>query len=525
MWCARSVIAILCIVIGSASGAEFVVESATPLSIISSDLNSDGNPDLVVNCSGFLVVLERTSTDGAALTYSTSLNLDLPDNCDIGVFFTVADVNSDGKPDIIGASSAGNIILYLRNSPDGASPTFLPPESLTLPIGSRPKQIVIADANGDGKPDIISNNTNSGTPAAQVHDSVSVFLRNSSDGASLAFDPVQHFVIGGDATHINPWGLSVVDVNGDGKMDVVTSIRPGGVQQVSILLRTSADAALLAFAAPTTITDDNLDSVSRAIVADVNEDGKPDIVSTGNGGVVVFIRTSADGASPLQYSLPAAKFASGVSTLIVASDFDGDGNTDLLATNTATGSNSVGFLRRISADGAPLQYSAAALFRVGAAPTSIDIADMDADGKLDIVVPNSNGPSAIVLTASELNGTMGVPGPQGPAGPAGPGGTAGPPGATGATGATGPQGVAGPQGPAGADGSMGLQGPVGPQGPAGEPATGGGAQPANPSGTIIKILEGAPVPAGYVLVGSVVERIRGINGKMQRVTLIVYKKE
>ncbi|WP_270406434.1 Gly-Xaa-Xaa repeat protein [Bacillus paranthracis] len=71
------------------------------------------------------------------------------------------------------------------------------------------------------------------------------------------------------------------------------------------------------------------------------------------------------------------------------------------------------------------------------------------------------------LQTALVNSASFIQGPTGPTGPAGATGATGPQGNTGATGATGPQGVQGPAGATGATGPQGIQGPAGATGATG----------------------------------------------------------
>lgn len=143
--------------------------------------------------------------------------------------------------------------------------------------------------------------------------------------------------------------------------------------------------------------------------------------------------------------------------------------------------------------------------------------------------PGAQGPAGAIGPQGPEGapGAQGAPGPQGPAGPTGPQGAEGPQGATGPAGAEGPQGVpgapgaAGPQGPAGSAGPAGPQGFPGPQGPTG---------PAGPqgegvfSGSMVMVPSGAPVPAGYVYVGTF-DLIPSSGGRSAAIAVDVYRKQ
>src|SRR5205823_2025589 len=62
----------------------------------------------------------------------------------------VADINGDGRPDLVVSDSSGNNIGVLQGNGDG---TFRAPIGLTA--GTMPSFVVTADVNSDGRPDII----------------------------------------------------------------------------------------------------------------------------------------------------------------------------------------------------------------------------------------------------------------------------------------------------------------------------------------------------------------------------------
>ena len=114
----------------------------------------------------------------------------------------VADVNGDGKPDLVVANRSSNTVSVLLGNGDG---TFAAQQTFTTSVRD-PYSVAVADINGDGKPDIVVANASSNT--------VSVLLGNG-DGT---FGAQQTFAVGG-----SPFTVAVADLNRDGRLDLVTA--------------------------------------------------------------------------------------------------------------------------------------------------------------------------------------------------------------------------------------------------------------------------------------------------------------
>jgi hypothetical protein len=500
MRCARSLIVFVCVVVNSASAAEFAVDGR-PESVAVADVDGDGKIDIAIGSDNSIIVIGRSSIVGATLEMKQSVKLATPGEQQCLV---IADVSGDGKMDIISGDTGSNIYVQVRNSADGAALTFETVQILT-PAGP-PFQIFVIDINGDGKLDIISSSFST--------DNISAFTRSSADGAALTFDPIQNFSVG-----TGPKGLAVFDVDSDGKADFVAADTVVGNMNLTIRTRTSADGAALSFSSAFNLVPPGDANLATLVVADADGDGKPDILLTRNTtSVILFLRTSANGAS-LQYSSPALEFPSalGANAALTTGDVDGDGKSDVVTANSTSKSASVTFLKRQSADGAALNYSSGALFAVGATPTGVALGDIDGDGQNDIVTANSDARSVSVITEDDRNGRPGQAGPTGLQGPSGPAGAVGPQGSVGLTGAT---GATGPKGDTGDTGSMGVEGQQGPAGPAG-----GGATPPLPAGAFILLPLGTPAPDGYFLMGNTKIRVKGVNGKNTNITMDVYQQK
>jgi hypothetical protein len=161
------------------------------------DLNRDGKPDLITasyeSNNGVSVLLGKgDGTFGAATTYAAGRG-------PTGV--AVGDLDDDGKPDLAVANQDGNEVSVLLGHGDG---TF--GAATAYATGLHPNMIAMVDLNGDGKPDLVTADHNAnGVSALPGHG-------DGTFGAATAY-----------AAGKGPSDLAVADLNGDGRPDLVTA--------------------------------------------------------------------------------------------------------------------------------------------------------------------------------------------------------------------------------------------------------------------------------------------------------------
>jgi hypothetical protein len=130
----------------------------------------------------------------------TLLNFPQPGQFPVGIApyaLALADVNGDGKADVVAADKAANSVSVLLSKGDG---TFQ--QQRTFAAGPGPVAVAVADLNGDGRPDIVTADR-----ANILSNEVSVLL-GSGDGS---FQAARSFAVGR-----YPTAVAVADVNGDG---------------------------------------------------------------------------------------------------------------------------------------------------------------------------------------------------------------------------------------------------------------------------------------------------------------------
>jgi hypothetical protein len=231
-----------------------------PGAVALADVNGDGKIDVIAaDVSGIDVLLGNgNGTLGAVNTFAAGGSLSS---------ITIADFNSDGKPDVAAANpSSGGIALFLGNG-DG---TFQTAKTILLAGGSVPLSAVSGDFNGDGKPDLIvafspTDNTQPGGIAVLLGKGDGTFQTPVT--ITLPGPIIQQAV--GSASSA---ALAAGDFNGDGKLDVVTTIQGATSNQAAVLLGNGNGT----FQAPI-LTNTNT-SPPMIAITDLNGDGKPDLL-------------------------------------------------------------------------------------------------------------------------------------------------------------------------------------------------------------------------------------------------------
>ena len=306
--------------------------------------------------------------------------------------------------------------LMLASSAFASDPIrFAPP--VRYSAGTQPKAVAVGDLNNDGILDIVA--------ASQVDQKVYVLL-GKGDGTFLpavgystanaspmgvvvadftgdlkpdiavatamyggSYPAYMVFPGNGDGTFgtpiitsdgsISPLSVKAADVNGDGKMDLVVA---GNGHSAITYGNGDGTFHVPAFSPPPpTTTGDNQWAIAAA---DLNNDGRMDVFTGSYGGYVAVYLADANGSFQAPVNMLVLDSGEQGVTTVAAADINGDGFPDIVV--SASNSNGVELLIN-KGDGtfkAPIGYYG------GTTPTAMAFADFNGDGKLDVAFSDYN---------------------------------------------------------------------------------------------------------------------------------------
>jgi len=261
------------------------------------DLTGDGRPELVCNNAGQFGYAAPDWTDPARpWTWHGVTPDNKYDRYNHGL--GVGDVNGDGRPDLLEKDGWWEHPASLDGDPVWQHHAFVfsPPTDQGMPVGGA--QMFAYDVNGDGLNDVIT--------CFASHGYWLVWWEQTRAGNATTFK--QHTIVGkrpADSPHgivfSQPHAIDLVDINGDGLLDILTGKRfwahgPEGDVEPNApavlywfqLVRSRDHGALFL---PWCVDDDS-GVGTQVSTADLNGDGRPDVVTGNKKGAYIFLQST-----------------------------------------------------------------------------------------------------------------------------------------------------------------------------------------------------------------------------------------
>ena len=297
-----------------AAAASAIIVPDPPHEIALGDVNLDGKPDLAVAThDSYGVLLLRGDGNGGFTTAPGSPIVMRAGDHPHTHGLALIDMNRDNKLDLVSVNSTDNDVSLAFG--DGRGGFTRAPRS-PFPVGPSPYPFAVGDVNGDEQLDIVATATATGPLRSQqlpMSKALTLLMADGSGGFRASQLPLRTG---------EPWSAVINDINGDRKPDIVATHHD--MNQLTVLLGDGRGGFVEATASPF----DFGGKAFRAAVADVNRDGKMDVLAAGGDSVRVMLGDGRGGftTGPTIQSGPGA-------WRLDLGDVNRDGKIDVITSN------------------------------------------------------------------------------------------------------------------------------------------------------------------------------------------------
>ena len=318
------------------------------------DIDLDGDTDVVSGGTGDVVWLHE-NVGGAQAPFSTRAL----ESVNLLRFVEIVDMNSDGLPDIVAASSGDNMIRILLQSTEN------PGEFQTVVVSAEvigAQSLGIADFDGDSHLDIV---------AGGFGDTVR-WLENV-DGSATAFTLHEIDAPGVGAT--GGMAVAVVDINDDERPDVLSAWANGS--GVNLHRNLGGDPPLFE------TLEVGLSPLSTSVSGgDIDGDGLVDVVSASSENDGVYFWRNL-GTETLSFAREGVTSGANKVTSISLGDMDGDDDLDIVSGSTFD--DAIRWYRNDSNVSPRIAFRKESLIGGLGHPNGVAVADIDGSGRRDVV--------------------------------------------------------------------------------------------------------------------------------------------
>lgn len=348
-------------------------------SLALADVNADGFTDLVTTGSKSEIQTLVRDSSGASfspLAIKSSITGSLSS-------IALAGLNTDAFTDAVVADSTGSKLTILTGLTNGS---FASKYSITLPAGSLPGQVRLADINGDNKQDLV-------VPLAGLN-KVYVYSGNG-DGT---FKPSAATV-----DVLSPSDVRIADMTGDGKVDLVAASASSNSFAVFKFTDINRIRTVDVTNTATSLAIGAFDAIKGSDVISVTGNYNYNIpivggTFTSNAGI-----TGLPEATPLNLTSPIPTIPTDPSRAfdtVETSDVNNDGKSDFVGINKIAG-----IVQSVLGDGDGT-FTAGTSISIGSPITGLIAADFNLDGNADAATVTTGQAGSIVVISGSNTGAL-----------------------------------------------------------------------------------------------------------------------
>lgn len=356
------------------------------LSVVTGDVDRDGNQDIIVSVP--LAPQLKIFYGAGNGTFPQTQELALPGG---GQPFTVqiGDVTRDGLVDLVASDNILSRVVVFEGVQQGSFGSV----GFELSIPGFPIATSIGDLSGDGNADICVSAFlgNRFTVVTETFPSIGKVTLDGTDGAG--FFETREYSSFDVTVPDKPLLSAIADVTGDGRADLIATL----AFRASVVVAPQLPAGGISDEDTTKQFFDSTGSGNplRPFVADIDKNGKNDLLVLSGVGQRACLWLANDegrllGSRNFDPTLPGASW-------MVGGDFDGDGDNEVVA-----GSDNNPGLAVLGSGSNPALGNLVleATFSAGVPVRQLEAADLDVDGRLDLIVSTPGGVKVLRNTST-----------------------------------------------------------------------------------------------------------------------------
>jgi hypothetical protein len=322
------------------------------------DVDGDGDLDVLSTSAVDHTIAwhENMKGNGSLWTVHT-----ISTAADGGRSILAADVNGDGRPDVLTVSYSGDSVVWYDRTGDSNGPSTVWTAHTIATDAHGAISVFAADLDRDGDLDVLC--------ASYGDDRVSWYENTAGDGSSWVFHTVSNGVSGAISVFAS-------DVDRDGDLDVLSA--SFGDSMLTWYENTAGNGSAWTLHTISTAAD----GAVSLVAADLDGDGDRDVVAASfNGSAVAWYENVAgDGSVWTAHTLGTNV---GGPLSVFSADLDGDGDLDVLSASELD--DTVAWYRNQTIHSTACFVTPPPVSEGEDRPYSVFAADLDGDGDKDVL--------------------------------------------------------------------------------------------------------------------------------------------